>query len=86
MRKPVVLVTGAGGEVGHALVAEFAKSKRPMIALEVARPDSRVAAHVMCELTGSIADAMAEASAEIAYKIDGKRQAIVDSRSHFYQR
>ena len=56
MRKPVVLVTGAGGEVGHALVAEFARIDTPVITLDLARLDSRLGAHVAREFTGSIAD------------------------------
>ncbi len=56
MRKPVVLVTGAGGEIGHALVARFAKTETPIITLDVTRLDSPLAAHVTREFTGSITD------------------------------
>ena len=35
MRKPVVLITGAGGEIGHALVARFAERDAAIITLDV---------------------------------------------------
>ena len=35
MRKPVVLVTGAGGEIGHALVTRLAASGSVLVTLDV---------------------------------------------------
>jgi threonine 3-dehydrogenase len=55
MRKPVVLITGAGGEIGHALVAGLAAGSS-IITVDVAPLDSRVAPHVTREFTGSITD------------------------------
>ena len=34
MRKPVVLITGAGGEMGHALISRFASTDAQIITLE----------------------------------------------------
>ncbi len=55
MRKPVVLITGAGGEIGHALVAGLAAGS-PIITVDVTPLDSRVAPQVAREFTGSITD------------------------------
>jgi nucleoside-diphosphate-sugar epimerase len=57
MRKPVVLITGAGGEIGHALVERFAKTDAAMITLDVNLLDPSLAALVRREFTGSILDA-----------------------------
>src|SRR5258708_5002433 len=55
MRKPVILITGAGGEIGHALVASLAAGS-PIITVDVAPLDSRVATHVARDFPGSITD------------------------------
>ena len=36
MRKPVILITGAGGEIGHSLVTRLAASGAPIVTLDVA--------------------------------------------------
>lgn len=56
MRKSVVLITGAGGEIGHALVRGLAESDARLITLDVSPLDTAVAAHVRREFTGSITD------------------------------
>jgi nucleoside-diphosphate-sugar epimerase len=55
LRKPVILITGAGGEIGHALVSRLAVDS-PIITVDVAPLDARVAPHVAREFTGSITD------------------------------
>ena len=55
MRKAVVLITGAGGEIGHALVRGLAESAS-VITLDVNRLDAAVAPFVRREFTGSITD------------------------------
>ncbi|HMD34324.1 MAG TPA: NAD-dependent epimerase/dehydratase family protein, partial [Vicinamibacterales bacterium] len=55
MRKPVVLITGAGGEIGHALAAGLA-AHSAIVTIDVAPLDARVAPHVAREFTGSITD------------------------------
>jgi nucleoside-diphosphate-sugar epimerase len=56
MRKPVVLVTGAGGEIGHALVTRLAASGSVLVTLDVAKLDAAVTPLVAREFTGSITD------------------------------
>jgi len=57
MRKPVVLVTGAGGEIGHGLVTRLSASGSSIITLDVAPLDASLAPLVTREFTGSITDA-----------------------------
>ena len=33
MRKPVIFITGAGGEIGHGLITRLAASGRPIVTL-----------------------------------------------------
>src|ERR1041384_7420078 len=56
MRKPVVLITGAGGEIGHGLVTRLAASGSLTITLDVSPLDASLAPLVTREFTGSITD------------------------------
>lgn len=56
MRKPVVLITGAGGEIGHGLVTRLASAGSPIVTLDVSPLDASIAPMVSREFTGSIAD------------------------------
>src|SRR6185369_7323581 len=56
MRKPVVLITGAGGEIGHGLVTRLAGSGSLIITLDVSPLDAALAPLVTREFTGSITD------------------------------
>src|SRR6476660_4997433 len=56
MRKPVVLITGAGGEIGHGLVTRLSGTGSPIITLDVNPLDSSLAPLVAREFTGSITD------------------------------
>ncbi|PYR16911.1 MAG: epimerase [Acidobacteria bacterium] len=56
MRKPVVLITGAGGEIGHGLVTRLAGSGPPIITLDVTPLDRSLAPLVAREFIGSITD------------------------------
>jgi nucleoside-diphosphate-sugar epimerase len=56
VRKSVVLITGAGGEIGHALVRGLAESDSSIITLDVNPLDSKVAPFVRREFTGSVTD------------------------------
>ena len=56
MRKSVVLITGAGGEIGHALVAGLAASGASIITLDVSPLEPKLASLVRREFTGSITD------------------------------
>jgi threonine 3-dehydrogenase len=56
-RKPVVLITGAGGEIGHGLIAHLAAAgKQPVITLDVNPLEPSLAKLVQREFTGSIMD------------------------------
>jgi threonine 3-dehydrogenase len=56
MRKPVILITGAGGEIGHGLVARLAASGSPIVTIDVSPLESSLSRLVAREFTGSIAD------------------------------
>src|ERR1019366_6586844 len=55
MRKPVVFITGAGGEIGHGLVPRLSGSAS-IITLDVSPLDASLAPLVTREFTGSITD------------------------------
>jgi nucleoside-diphosphate-sugar epimerase len=56
MRKPVILITGAGGEIGHGLVTRLAASGASIVALDVHPLDAALVPLVARVFTGSITD------------------------------
>ncbi len=56
MRTPVVLVTGAGGEIGHGLITRLAAAGRTIVTIDIAPLDPALAKLVRREVTGSITD------------------------------
>src|SRR5436190_11162736 len=56
MRKPAILITGAGGEIGHGLVTRLSASGALVITLDVSPLDATLAPLVSREFTGSITD------------------------------
>jgi nucleoside-diphosphate-sugar epimerase len=56
MREPVVLVTGANGEIGHGLIERLAASSAPIVALDVSPVDPALAALCVETVQGSILD------------------------------
>ncbi len=57
MRKPVVLITGAGGEIGHSLIDELAgDGARAVVTLDLAPLEPALGKKVAREFTGSILD------------------------------
>lgn len=57
MRKPVVLITGAGGEIGHGLIDQLAATgDRAIVTIDIAPLDRSMARKVEREVTGSIVD------------------------------
>ena len=57
MRRPAVLITGAGGEIGHGLITRLSEEQaRPIITLDLNPLDSTLAPLVAREFTGSILD------------------------------
>ena len=86
MRKPVVLITGAGGEIGHGLIAALAHTReRAIVTLDVSRLDADIAARVDREVTGSILDRgvldriLAEYRVELVFHL----AALLSTRSEF---
>ncbi len=57
MRKPVVLITGAGGEIGHGLIARITESGRQsVVTLDLNPLEPALGRLVQREFTGSILD------------------------------
>jgi len=56
MRTPSLLITGAGGEIGHALVTRFATTDANIITLDVNPLDATLVPHIAREFTGSVTD------------------------------
>jgi nucleoside-diphosphate-sugar epimerase len=56
VRKPVVLITGAGGEIGHGLVTRLGSSGAPIVTLDVLPLDPTLVPLVSRVFTGSITD------------------------------
>jgi nucleoside-diphosphate-sugar epimerase len=86
IRKPVVLITGAGGEIGHGLIDHLAKEGRqPVITLDVNPLDPALAKMVQREFTGSIMDksllerVLSEFEVETVYHL----AALLSTRSEF---
>ena len=86
MRKPVVLITGAGGEIGHGLIERLStQSRRAIVTLDLARLDQSMAPLVDREITGSILDrpllerVLAEYQVELVFHL----AALLSTRSEF---
>ncbi|MDP2056039.1 MAG: NAD-dependent epimerase/dehydratase family protein [Acidobacteriota bacterium] len=86
MRKPVVLITGAGGEIGHGLIAHLAEAgAQPVITLDVNPLEPALAKKVQREVTGSIMDksllerVLSEFEVETVYHL----AALLSTRSEF---
>jgi threonine 3-dehydrogenase len=86
VRKPVVLITGAGGEIGHGLIDRLAgQSPRAIVTLDVARLDPEIAAKVDREITGSILDrgllerVLSEVQVELVFHL----AALLSTRAEF---
>jgi nucleoside-diphosphate-sugar epimerase len=55
IRRPVVLITGANGEIGHGLISRLAADgSRPIVTLDLAPLDPSLSRMVQREFTGSI--------------------------------
>lgn len=85
MRKPVVLITGAGGEIGHALIRGLAAAEAGIITLDVNPLDAKLAPLVQREFTGSVTDSnlldrmLAEFEIECVFHL----AALLSTRSEF---
>ncbi len=86
MRKPVVLITGAGGEIGHGLIDQLALQKqRAIVTLDVSPLDPAIAAKVDREITGSILDraVLERILAEYQVELVIHLAALLSTRSEF---
>lgn len=86
LRTPVVLITGAGGEIGHGLITQLAREKRHrIVTLDLARLDSAIQPLVTREFTGSILDTalleriLAEFEVDLVFHL----AALLSTRSEF---
>ena len=86
IRKPVVLITGAGGEIGHGLIAHIAKAGRqPVVTIDVNPLEPSLGRMVQREFTGSIMDKplleriLSEFEVETVYHL----AALLSTRSEF---
>ena len=86
MRKPVVLITGAGGEIGHGLISSLAKDgTRPVITLDVNPLEPALGKMVAREFQGSILDTnlldriVAEYEVDLVFHL----AALLSTRSEF---
>ena len=86
LRKPVVLITGANGEIGHALVTNLAQKRDlAVVALDISALDPQIARLVHREITGSILDTslldriLAEFEVDLIFHL----AALLSTRSEF---
>jgi nucleoside-diphosphate-sugar epimerase len=85
MRKPVTLVTGAGGEIGHGLLVRLAEAGGLIVTLDLSPLDATLAPLVAREFTGSINDAvlleriLAEFEIDLVFHL----AALLSTRSEF---
>jgi nucleoside-diphosphate-sugar epimerase len=86
VRKPVVLITGANGEIGHGLIDRLAEqADRAIVTLDLTRLDQAIARKVDREITGSILDRavleriLAEFQVELVFHL----AALLSTRSEF---
>lgn len=86
LRTPVVLITGAGGEIGHGLITQLAATGRQrIVTLDLTRLDPRLQGCVTREFTGSILDTglleriLAEFEVDLVFHL----AALLSTRSEF---
>ncbi|HLA77907.1 MAG TPA: NAD-dependent epimerase/dehydratase family protein [Vicinamibacteria bacterium] len=86
LRKPVVLITGASGEIGHGLIESLARDRRrAIVTLDLKQLDLQYAPMVEREFVGSILDSnlleriLAEYEVELVFHL----AALLSTRSEF---
>lgn len=86
-RKPSVLITGASGEIGHALIARLAAGDpdRPIVSLDLNPLPPESAAKVRQAITGSIVDTALLDGILVQYEVDRVYHlaALLSTRSEF---
>jgi threonine 3-dehydrogenase len=85
VRAPVVLVTGAGGEIGHGLITRLADAGRTIVSIDIAPLDRSLAKFVRREFTGSILDRLLVERVLAEFEIDlvFHLAALLSTRSEF---
>ena len=86
MRKPVVLITGANGEIGHGLIERLAADgARPIVTLDVTPLEPSLQRKVQREVTGSILDkaALERILAEFEVDLIFHLAALLSTRAEF---
>jgi len=85
MRKPVTLITGASGEIGHGLIESLAGAGTPIISIDLKPLEPTLAKKVVREYVGSILEEhlleriLAEFEVETVYHL----AAILSTRAEF---
>ena len=86
LRKPVVLITGAGGEIGHGLIARFADdTDHQVITLDVKPLEAGLARLIHQEFVGSILETNLLERILSEYEVDHvfHLAALLSTRSEF---
>jgi nucleoside-diphosphate-sugar epimerase len=86
MRKPVVLITGASGEIGHGLIERLADDdSRGIVTLDVAPLEPELARRVQRETVGSILDRAVLERIHTEFEVDlvFHLAALLSTRSEF---
>ena len=86
LRKPVVLITGASGEIGHGLIGSLASdADRPIVTLDVKSLDPKLGKLVQQEFIGSILDTSLLERILSEYEVDTvfHLAALLSTRSEF---
>src|SRR5947209_4748529 len=86
LRKPVVLITGASGEIGHGLIERLARADdRAVITLDLNPLDRELAGRVRQQFVGSILDTQLLDRILAEYEIDRvfHLAALLSTRSEF---
>ena len=86
MRKPVVLITGASGEIGHGLVEQLAADgTTQIVTLDLQPLEPSLASHVQREIVGSILDTALLERIHAEFEIDliFHLAALLSTRSEF---
>jgi threonine 3-dehydrogenase len=85
MRTSSVLVTGAGGEIGHGLISRLAATGRPIVTIDLAPLEPSLSRLVRREFTGSITDTRLLERVLAEFEIDRvfHLAALLSTRSEF---
>jgi nucleoside-diphosphate-sugar epimerase len=85
MRKTATLITGAGGEIGHALIERLADGPNPILTIDLKPLDPSLAGMVEGEFSGSILDRNLLERIVAEYEVDTvfHLAALLSTRSEF---